>query len=172
MRTSLAHCGCDGALRDDYADRMELDHLVIAVVDTAVAAESRFGSWVAAAAADGPHLIGAVMRDANFDGVCRRLSLEPMAAQRRLPGGEIVRWRLAGVESMIDRGLPAFIDWTDADPRFTSGTGSVEVLELGGGPLTQTWLGTDVAGVRVVDGPAGPRRAVVRRSQAIAELAG
>ena len=89
MRTSLAHCGCDGALRDDYADRMELDHLVIAVVDTAVAAESRFGSWVAAGAADGPRLIGAVMRD-----------------------------------------------------------------------------------VRLLDGPAGPRRALVRRGQAIAELAG
>ena len=141
---------------------------LVGVLDSGVAAESRFGSWVAAGAARRESLIGVVMRDREFEEVCRRRNLKPIPGQRRRPDGGLVRWQLAGLESMVDAGLPAFIDWAEIDPRLEDGVGKIESLDLGGGAATHEWLGGAVDAVHVVDGHAGPRQAVVRRGEAVA----
>jgi hypothetical protein len=139
-------------------------------MNSAVAAGSLFGSWISENSAQQERLVGAVMRDADFDDICHRRSLEPINGQRRRPDGARVMWRLAGLESMVRDGLPAFIEWMDPDPVLGSGTGEIEMLELGGAGVMEAWLGTHVHSVRIEDGPVGPKRAVVRRGQAVAEI--
>ncbi|HEV8045960.1 MAG TPA: VOC family protein [Rubrobacter sp.] len=144
---------------------------LIGVVDEDRAAETGLGQWVTRQSADGERLAGLVLRASDFDGTCDRLSLAPIPGTRERPDGGLATWRLAGIEAAIVEGLPAFIEWSDPDPRLATGSGEIELIEFGDGEgRLRGWLGEDVEGLRILDGPTGPRRAKISSGDARVEI--
>lgn len=96
---------------------------LVAVEDPDEARESGFGSWVASrAGTNGADAIA--IRTDQLDVVCRRLDLEPLAMSRRTGAGEELRWSIAGMDHLVNEGLPFFIQW-DIDPSLHPGRASV-----------------------------------------------
>jgi Glyoxalase-like domain len=90
---------------------------LVAVVDQAEAAESLFGSWVARASPDFAKPLGWVVRTNKLDEVARRLGLVVVAGSRAARGGQVLRWRLAGIEqAAAEPSLPFFIEWEPGTP--------------------------------------------------------
>jgi hypothetical protein len=90
---------------------------LVAVVDQAEAAESLFGSWVARASPDFAKPLGWVVRTNKLDEVSRRLGLVVVAGSRAARGGQVLRWRLAGIEqAAAEPSLPFFIEWEPGTP--------------------------------------------------------
>jgi hypothetical protein len=90
---------------------------LVAVVDQAEAAESLFGSWVARASPDFAKPLGWVVRTNDLDEVARRLGLVVVAGSRAARGGQVLRWRLAGIEqAAAEPSLPFFIEWEPGTP--------------------------------------------------------
>jgi hypothetical protein len=65
---------------------VELDHVLLAVVDPAAAANSSFGRWVASRASHPGRPLGWAVRTSGLDTIVRRLNLP--RAQRRASGSE------------------------------------------------------------------------------------
>ena len=85
---------------------------LVGVVDTAVAAESAFGRWVAAGASATGRPIGWAVRTDAIDEGATRLGLGVVDGSRTTPSGQRLRWRSAGVEqAMAAPALPFFIQW-------------------------------------------------------------
>ena len=85
---------------------------LVAVVDEAEAAQSPFGRWVAAARPSRARLLGWAVRTNELDDVAHRLDLAVSAGSRAGRSGQLVRWRLAGIEQAADEpSLPFFIEW-------------------------------------------------------------
>jgi hypothetical protein len=83
---------------------------LVAVVDEKEAAQSAFGRWVATSVAGSP--LGWAVRTNELDAIAVRLGLSIGSGSRLTPAGELLRWRIAGVEqSMLEPGLPFFIEW-------------------------------------------------------------
>jgi Glyoxalase-like domain len=78
---------------------------LVAVVDEAEAAQSPFGSWVAQASPARAKPLGWAVRTNKLDEVARRLGLVVAAGSRATRGGQLLRWRLAGVEQANGRAL-------------------------------------------------------------------
>jgi hypothetical protein len=124
---------------------------LVAVVDQAEAAESLFGSWVARASPDFAKPLGWVVRTKKLDEVARRLGLVVVAGSRAARGGQVLRWRLAGIEqAAAEPSLPFFIEWEHGTP-FPGRTpanhraGGVQLAELqldGNAHRVAAWLGT------------------------------
>jgi Glyoxalase-like domain len=80
------------------------------VVDTKEAVRSAFGRWVAAARPGWP--LGWAVRTDDLVAVAARLGLSVGAGSRLTATGELLRWRIAGVEQSMDEpSLPFFIEW-------------------------------------------------------------
>ena len=88
---------------------------LVAAVDTAEAAGSPFGRWVAAAPSGRP--LGWAVRTQGLDVIAGRLGLAVTTGSRRREDGQVLRWRLAGMEQAVaDAALPFFIEWGDGTP--------------------------------------------------------
>ena len=123
---------------------------LVAVVDEAEAADSAFGRWVAGVrpALDQP--LGWAVRTRSLDDVARRLALSVDAGSRAAPGGELLRWRSAGIEqAAAEPTLPFFIEWGQGTPfpgniRAAHRAGPVEIAKLvvcGDAARLAAWLG-------------------------------
>ena len=85
---------------------------LVAIVDEAEAARSPFGRWVAAAHPTLPQPLGWAIRTHELDDLARRLDLTVGAGSRAARSGQVVRWRLAGIEqATAEPSLPFFIEW-------------------------------------------------------------
>ncbi len=90
---------------------------LIAVVDPAEAADSAFGSWVAAATTTSGTPLGWAVRTDDLDEVAGRLGLKVAAKSRKDASGRTLRWRVAGIEqAATEPSLPFFLEWGDGTP--------------------------------------------------------
>jgi hypothetical protein len=88
---------------------------LVAAVDAAEAAGSPFGRWVASAPPGRP--LGWAVRTQELDGIAGRLGLTVTTGSRRREDGQVLRWRLAGMEEAVaDPALPFFIEWSRGTP--------------------------------------------------------
>jgi hypothetical protein len=123
---------------------------LVAVVDEAEAAQSSFGRWVAGAQPISAMPLGWAARTQRLDDLARRLGLEVEVGSRATRDGQLVRWRLAGVEqAAAEPSLPFFIEWAQGTPfpgraTVSHPAGAVQIarLELAGdGDRLAAWLG-------------------------------
>jgi hypothetical protein len=85
---------------------------LVTVVDAARAATSGFGSWIAGAEGDAVRPTGWAVRTRNLDAVAGRLGLEVVEGSRMSSVGELLHWKIAGVEeAAAEPCLPFFIEW-------------------------------------------------------------
>jgi len=85
---------------------------LVAVVDAAKAAESAFGRWVASGASSTARPLGWAVRTYQLDELARRLDLPVHAGSRATRGGDLLRWRSAGIDqAAVEPSLPFFIEW-------------------------------------------------------------
>jgi len=125
---------------------------LVAVVDRAEAARSPFGRWVAGVRPGLGEPLGWAVRTDELDAVARHLGLTVRAGSRVAPGGELLRWRAAGVEeAAVEPSLPFFIEWGEGVPlpgraRVTHPIGRVEIGKLvldGDADRLAAWLGNE-----------------------------
>src|SRR4029453_15539131 len=138
---------------------------LVAAVHESKAAQTAFGRGVLERAARGGgwFTIAAVADD--LDAVATRLGLEVGSGSRTRPDGQIVRWRMAGLDDpRREAWMPFFLIWDTADGRppgpGRAGHGLPETgrggIEGGGDPeRLRTWLGGDELPIRVSDGEPG-----------------
>src|SRR6478735_2059701 len=144
---------------------------LVAVVDPDLAAGSTFGRWVAAATPGAP--LGWAVRTRVIDEVAGRLRLSITEGSRATPGGDILRWRSAGLDvAGAEPGLPFFIEWGDGvrlpgatavahrggDVRLRRLSLSVDATRLA------SWLGQDDLPVSVTSGRSGVVSVVLERA--------
>ena len=124
---------------------------LVAVVDEAEAAQSAFGRWVAAAHPPLLRLLGWAVRTHELDDFARRLDLTVAEGSRTDRNGQLVRWRVAGVEqATAEPSLPFFIEWGHGTPLpgrapVTHRAGAVQIAALrldGDADRLAAWLGT------------------------------
>jgi Glyoxalase-like domain len=136
---------------------------LVTVVDQAEASNSEFGRWVSAML-EGDSRFGWAVRTDDLDSTAARLGLEVAEGSRRSRGGEMLRWRLAGVaQAARDSSLPFFIQWGDSTPLPGQATvvhraGAVALGELtinGNEQGLREWLGTKSLPIRVTEGLQG-----------------
>ena len=122
---------------------------LVAAVDAAEAAGSPFGRWVAAAPSGRP--LGWAVRTQGLDVIAGRLRLAVTTGSRRREDGQVLRWRLAGMEQAVaDPALPFFIEWGDGTPLpgraeadHQDGPWRIDQVQLtGDADRLEKWLGT------------------------------
>ena len=147
---------------------------LVSVVDTAEAARTRFGRWVARFAGENARPLGWAVRVLDIDAVARRLDLTIGAGSRATRSGETLRWRMAGLErAAAEPSLPFFIEWAPNTPfpgrapiRHRAGEVRVARLDLeGDADRLATWLGGDELPIAVGDGAAAVTRIVLTGSK-------
>jgi catechol 2,3-dioxygenase-like lactoylglutathione lyase family enzyme len=119
----------------------------------------------------GDRPMGLCLRPENLDEVARRLSIAITPAERHNPDGELLRWRLAGVEAALGpERLPFFVDWEGAEVRLDRERDQVACaegiawVEYGGeAARLEAWTGGSDVPLRIVDGEPGPRAIALRR---------
>jgi hypothetical protein len=123
---------------------------LVAVVDAAEAARSSFGGWVARVRSKPAQLLGWAVRTHELDDVARRLDLTIGVGSRATRSGQLLRWRLAGIEqAAAEPSLPFFIEWAHGTPfpgraptRHAAGAVRIARLQLDGDANHLTaWLG-------------------------------
>jgi len=136
---------------------------LIAVVDPEIAAGDPVGRWVTSGESASPRPLGWAVRTTHLDEIARRLDLPMHAGSRATPGGEILRWRHAGLDRAIaEPPLPFFIQW---DPqtklpgrsamRHPAGDARISRLDIAGDPGRMgRWLGEHQLPIVVVSGKA------------------
>jgi len=151
---------------------------LVTAVDAAAAARSSFGRWVRASQSELLRPCGWAVRTDELDDVASRLGLTIEAGSRTRPDGELVTWRLAGVEeAAAEPALPFFIEWAPGTRlpgrgRAVHAAGEVSVAEIrvNGDPhRISSWLGTQHVEIRVRPGPSAIT-AVVLRSESGNEI--
>ena len=134
---------------------------LVAVVDQAEAAQSPFGRWVAGVCPGLGRPLGWAVRTDELEAVAGRLSLSVQAGSRLAPGGELLRWRTAGVEeAAAEPSLPFFIEWEPGVPLpgrtiASHPAGRVEIRELvldGDADRLAAWLGNEALPITVRPG--------------------
>jgi hypothetical protein len=126
---------------------------------------------LSAVARGGDRLMGLCLRPEDLDAVASRLSIEVTTAERHNPDGELVRWRLAGVEGALGpERLPFFIDWLGAEARLdrehdaaASAEGIVWVEYGADAERLLSWTGSPDLPIRIVEGERGPRALALAR---------
>jgi hypothetical protein len=147
-------------LGDSYVELM-------AVVDESE--PSPLASWVASTCAPGDRLGAVCLRTDDIDDVATRLGTPALAMSRTRPDGVELRWKLAGLDEMLEQpGLPFFIQW-EVEPGDFPGRAPVrhrtQARGLGWVELAQDAavldrrLGGFDPGIRRVEGPPGVRAA-------------
>ncbi|MEX0825621.1 MAG: VOC family protein [Acidimicrobiia bacterium] len=144
---------------------------LMAVIDPVEAAQSPMGQW--AAATERPGLVPAALclRTEDADEEARRLRLAAIPMTRTRPDGEVLSWRLVGVDDMFGpERLPFFIEWeveADSHPGRALAehrvipTG-IAAVDLSGNPrLIEERLGVHVLPITVTAGPPGVNSVVV-----------
>jgi hypothetical protein len=134
---------------------------LISVVDRAVAEQTRFGRWVAAAWPHHIRPLGWAVRTDDVNDVAGRLGLPIQPRSRARPDGTLVRWRLAGLErAAAEPSLPFFIEWEGTPLPGRSpvihpgGPFEIERLRLQGDPdRLADWLGSHRLPIEVRPGP-------------------
>ena len=123
---------------------------LVAVVDAAKAAESAFGRWVGSGASSTARPLGWAVRTYQLDELARRLDLPVHAGSRATRGGDLLRWRSAGIDqAAVEPSLPFFIEWGpqtqlpgQAAIRHRAGAASIARLVLVADPgRLADWLG-------------------------------
>jgi hypothetical protein len=121
---------------------------LVAAVDMAEAAGSPFGRWVAAAPSGRP--LGWAVRTQELDVIAGRRGLAVTTGSRRREDGQVLRWRLAGMEQAVaEAALPFFIEWGDGTPLpgraeadHQDGSLRIEQVQLAGeAARLESWLG-------------------------------
>ena len=84
---------------------------LMAVVDPAEAATSPLGRWAQARAHQDAVPTALCLRTDEIGRVGSLLGEQPLAMSRRTPTGAELSWHLAGLEGMLARGDPFFIEW-------------------------------------------------------------
>ena len=124
---------------------------LIAVIDEAEAAQSPFGSWVARAHPAPARPLGWAVRTPRIDDVARRLGLVVSASSRATENGQLLRWRVAGIEQVAaDPSLPILVEWGHGTPHpgqalISHPAGPMKITRLwldGDADRLDAWLGT------------------------------
>jgi hypothetical protein len=125
---------------------------LVTVADEDGAARSPFGSWVARVQSERGRPLGWAVRTHELDDVARRLDLTIHAGSRATRGGEILHWRVAGIdEAAAEPSLPFFIEWAPGTPfpgrapaRHPGGVVRIAELQLDGDPKrVADWLAAE-----------------------------
>ncbi|MGI8595216.1 MAG: VOC family protein [Solirubrobacteraceae bacterium] len=146
---------------------------LMTVFDAELAARTQLGRFVAQRIARGDGFLGWMAAGEGFEERAAALGVEPMSFGRQRPDGSEVRWRLAGLETMITQPpLPGLLAWDDPDA--FPGHTPVEHpgvtprgfawLELAGDEQRlRDWIGEDAGlPLRVLEGdPPGVRAAAI-----------
>ena len=144
---------------------------LVTAVDAAVAARSSFGRWVTASQSDLLRPLGWAVRTDGLDEVASRLGLTIEAGSRTGREGELVKWRLAGVEeAAAEPALPFFIEWAPGTrlpgrARSAHATGEVSIAEVrvSGEPYrVESWLGTHQVAIEIRPGTSAITAVVLR----------
>lgn len=134
---------------------------LIAVVDDELASRTPLGGWVQAAATELLRPLGWVARVDDMDTLAQRLGLEPFDGSRQTTTGDMLRWRLAGVEDAVaEPFLPYFIEWGEGTPlpggrplTHPAGAVRLESVELrGDGQRLREWHGGEALPVHIAPG--------------------
>ena len=137
---------------------------LVAVVDEAAAAQNAFGTWVTTARSERAQLLGWAVRTSKLDAVADRLDLTIGTGSRATRAGQVLRWRLAGIEqAAAEPSLPFFIEWAHGTPFPGSAparhpAGAVRIAELhvdGDAARLAAWLGAHDLPVAVRAGRPG-----------------
>jgi hypothetical protein len=144
---------------------------LVAAVDRESAAASGFGRAVIdRAGAGGGWMTLAVATD-DLDGVAERLGLEVGSGSRTRPDGEVVRWRMAGLDDpRREQWMPFFLVWDVPEElhpgRARAGHGvctdGVASVEVGGdAERLREWLDSEELPIRVIEDEPGIHRVAV-----------
>src|SRR5262249_5545577 len=139
---------------------------LIAVVDEQEAEGSAFGQWVTRASASGAQPFAWAVRTDALDATAARLELAISAGSRTTPSGELLGWRLAGLErAEAEPSLPFFLEWAEGTP-FPGRAGreqEIVRLELTANPeRIAGWLGEHDLPVRIARGTPAVRSVVLK----------
>ena len=151
---------------------------LVTTVDAGAAARCSFGRWVRASQSELLRPLGWAVRTDDLDEVASRLGLTIEEGSRTGRDGELVSWRLAGVqEAAAEPALPFFIEWAAGTrlpgrTRAVHATGEVSIGEVrvSGDPhYIKSWLGTHNTPIDIRPGPSA-MTAVILRSASGAEI--
>jgi Glyoxalase-like domain len=143
---------------------------LVAVVDETEAAQSPFGSWVTQASPARAKPLGWAVRTTTLDEVARRLGLVVAAGSRATRGGQLLRWRVAGIEQAAgEPSLPFFIEWERGTTHpgqtpATHGVTRVQIAQLqleGDADRLAAWLGAHHLPITVKPGTRALRSIVL-----------
>lgn len=143
---------------------------LVAVVDEVEAIQSPFGRWVAGPHPTRAHPLGWAVRTQQLDDVARRLGLAVEAGSRAGRDGQLIRWRVAGIEqAAAEPSLPFFIEWapgTSLPGRATAAhrAGDVQLSQLqldGDTDRLTAWLGEHRLRITVRPGTPAVTRIVL-----------
>jgi len=148
---------------------------LIGVVDVAEAEATTFGRSVLerTEAGDGWYTIAVATDDVVMIG--ERLGLEVDAGSRERPDGEVLRWRMAGLDDpRREAWMPFFLTW-DVPGSLHPGSAraghgvradGIAWVEVGGdAERLRAWLGDEELPIRVSDGNPGIRRVALATSE-------
>lgn len=130
---------------------------LIAVVDRSEAAASFVGRWVLAAEPEMPKLFAWCARTDDLADVAARLGLRVDDGSRETPDGQILRWRIAGIENAAaEPALPFFIEWGPGTPHPGHAAASeqriAEVRLRADKARLYEWLGVQDLSIRIDEG--------------------
>lgn len=137
----------------------------------AVAAADRpLPRFLTARLTEGDRPVAMCIASNDLDADAARLGLDVVAGERHTPAGNVVRWRMAGLDAALGaQRLPFFIDWMGGgpglDPSLNSACSGIAWVEVGGdAERFGQWVG-DGGGLpaRFVGGEPGPLAVGVRR---------
>lgn len=153
------------ALGDSYLE-------LLAVVDDAEAQADPMGRRIAELLHPPGRLAAWFVRCDDAAALARRIGGTAVEMSRRRPDGRELRWRIAHPPAAGTPGVPSFIEWNvvDADHPGRSGLGeapldgaitSIEIADPTG-DVAALFAVLELDALRIVDGPPGIRRVVLR----------
>jgi hypothetical protein len=147
---------------------------LVAAVDRNAAAAGGFGRAVMDRAGAGGGWITLAVATDDLDGVAERLGLEVGSGSRTRPDGEVVRWKMAGLDDpRREAWMPFFLAWDvprDLHPGRVRAGHDVPALGIawvelaGDAERLMEWLGSEELPIRMIDGVPGIRRVAVGTS--------
>jgi catechol 2,3-dioxygenase-like lactoylglutathione lyase family enzyme len=147
---------------------------LVAAVDEPTAAETPFGRGVLERAAGGGGWFTIAALADDLEGVGSRLGIQVGSGSRTRPDGQIVRWRMAGLDDpRREPWMPFFLTWDIPDELHPGRTraghgvraGGISWVEVGGdAERLRDWLGGEELPIRVIEGEPGLRQVGVATS--------